>query len=236
MAKKVFRRKPRRKKRSTPKLGRPSKALVQSRYLFTRKFTNLFTLSLADGATTGGYFQQVPADMGSPGVSVRWQIRLIDLPDNSEFTSGLFSSYKINAMKIRMIPQYNTTAYATGAPVQTVVYTMPYNYNLDLPIPNTNLLTESVALQTQSVKIHTLPNSGKGHTVYSKCKILNTIQSGLLADTQQLVNPRWLPCDNDEIFHYGLVQRFQPNYTSWPTNSVQVKIICTAYLEFKGVV
>lgn len=235
--KKKFFRKWRKKGRiSRPKIGKPSKGLTQSRYFFKRRFTNLITLSTASGASTGGFYQQVPADMGSPGCTVRWQIRLSDLPDNSEFTSGLFSSYRINAMKVRMIPQYTQTTYATNAPVQVICYTMPYNYNLDLPTPSVNPLTESICLQTQACKTETLVDDGNGKSFYSKCKILNTILSGLTADTQQLVKPRWLPCDHTDIYHYGLIQRFQPNWTAWPTTSVQVKLIVTAYLEFRGVV
>lgn len=241
MPKKVFRRKPRRKKtyKKKARIGRPSRALVQSRYFFTRKITNLITLSTATGASTGGFYSQVPADLGSPGTTVRWQLRLSDLPDNNEFTGGLFAYYKINAMKVRLIPQFTTTLYSNttiATPVQTLVYTMPYNYNLDLPTPGVNPLTEGICLQTQAARMTTLVDDGNGKSFYSKCRILNTVDSGLLgSDTFAFSSPKWFPTDNADIYHYGLIQRFQPNYTSWPA-SMQCKIVVTAYLEFKGVV
>ena len=221
------------------KIGRPSKPLVQSRYFFKRKITNLVTLSGAGGDTTGASYTQVPADLGSPGLAVRWQLRLSDLPDNNEFSGGLFAYYRINAIKVRMIPQFTSTLYSNttvATPVQCTVYTMPYNYQLDLPNPGTNPLTESVCLQTQATKTTQLVDDGNGKTFYSKCRILNTIDSGLLgSDTFAFSRPKWLPCKTDGVYHYGLSQRIQPNYTSWPAN-MQVKIIVTAYLEFKGVV
>lgn len=221
------------------RIGRPSRPLTQSKYFFKRKITNLVTLSGAGGDTVGASWQQIPADLGSPGISVRWQLRMQDLPDNNEFIGGLFAYYKINAMKVRLIPQFTTTSYSTTAvstPVQCTVYTMPYNYNLDLPNPATNPLTESVCLQTQAVKTQQLVDDGNGKSYYSKCRILNTIDSGLLGtDTFTFSAPKWLPCKTDSVYHYGLVQRIQPNFTSWPAN-MSVKVIVTAYLEMKGVV
>lgn len=222
------------------KVGRPSKGLTQSRYFFKRKLTNLVTLSTADGQRPGAQYLQVPADLGSPGLQVRWQIRLTDLPDNNEFTGGLFAYYRINAMKIKIIPQFTQTAYTSNpaiqTPVQCMIYTMPYNYNDDLPTPASTPLTESVCLQTQACRNTTLVDSGSGKSYYSKCKILNTIDSGLLgSDTMSWSNPKWLPVKSDEVYHYGLVQRIQPNYSSWPAN-MDVKVLVTAYIEFKGVV
>lgn len=236
---KKFFRKWRKKGRTNPsKIGKPSRGLTQSRYFFKRKLTNLVTLSAVTGDQPGANYQQVPADLGSPGCVVRWQIKLRDLPDNNEFTGGLFAYYRINAMKVKMIPQFTTTQYSatTTTPCQTIVYTMPYNYNLDLPTPSVNPLTEGICLQTQACRTTTLINDGTGQSYYSKCRILNTIDSGLLgSDTFAFSKPKWLPTDSAEVEHYGLCQRFQPNFTSWPAN-MMIKLIITAYLEFKGVV
>lgn len=234
----------RRKKRNfsrKSKVGRPSKALTQSRYFFKRKCTNLVTLSAADGTTTGGEWSQVPADLGSPGAVVRWGIKLSDLPDNSEFSSGLFSHYRINAFKVKMIPQFNTTAFSNSViptPTQVIVYTMPYNYS---DYVTTSPLTESKCLQTQACKTSSLIQAnGNGQSFYSKARVMrvapkaidSTVLGGL---AYYMAKPHWIPCAETDIVHYGLIQRFQPNYTSWPAN-MQVKLLITAYIEFKGVV
>ena len=220
------------------RIGRPSKGLAQSRYFFKRKLTNLITLSGEGGTTAGAHYQAVPADLGSPGLAIRWQIKMTDLPDNNEFTGGLFAYYRINAMKIKMIPQFTTTSYnaVVSTPVQCTIYTMPYNYSLDLPTPNVNPLTESICLQTQACKNQQLVDDGNGKSFYSKCRILSDVKAGLTgSEVFAFTKPKWFACDNNEVMHYGLAQRIQPNYTSWPAN-MQVKIIATAYLEFKGVV
>lgn len=220
------------------KIGRPSKGLAQSRYFFKRRITNLVTLSTVTGVERGAYWTQVPADMGSPGTTVRWQVKMTDLPDNSEFTSGLFAYYRFNAIKIKMIPQFTDVMYSNvvSTPCQTLVYTMPYNYNLDLPTPGVNPLTESICLQTQACKMKTLVNDGNGKSFYSPLRILNTVDSGLLgSDTFAFTKPKWFPTDANEVVHYGLVQRFQPNFSSWPAN-MTCKLLITVYFEMKGVV
>lgn len=234
----------RRKSARRSRIGRPSRPLTLSRYFFKRKITG--TLSFANIGEGGlvptgmgssaNVFYNVPADLGTIGSVVLWKVRLVDLPDNAEFTNGLFMYYKINAMKVKILPQ--SSIAVTGTNNQITCYTMPYDYKLDLEGAS---LTEGKCLQIQSAKTTQIVSStGNGRSFYTRCRVLNDLDAGAVTDTKNWRSPVWLPAsagaDSNEVEHYGLMQRFQPNLAAvaWPTTQ-SIKIIITCYLEFKGV-
>lgn len=246
----------RRRKRNKVKIGRPSRGLKQSIYYFKRRFTT--QVQLTDLTTTGSLYQgskwwKVPGSISSGvtcGAEVRWQVKLTDLPNNSEFSGGLFQSYKINGMAVKIIPQFNVTSWAQAgadgaghyAPTQMLCYTMPYNYNRDLPQGTTRTaLTENIALETQATKVSTLiASNGKGKNAYHRLKLCQDVVEDAISGVDAvptLIKPRWLPTDINDVKHYGLSQRIQPVFLTENFQQGQwIKIICTVYLACRGVV
>jgi len=194
------------------------------------------TGTVPDGmSASANKFYSVPADLGSPGVVVLWRVRLIDLPDNAEFTSGLFQQYRITGFTTHLIPQITNAEVSTA---QITVYTMPYSFKMEL---ESTPLTEAKCLQVQNRRTTQLISSGPGKKFYSRTRVLNDLNAGALVDTRNRIAAPWLPAtavaDTNAVEHLGLMQRFQPNNsgTAWPS-AVQMKVIITCNIEMRGVV
>lgn len=234
-----------------PRLGRPSRGLKQSVYLVKRSFTNVVNLRdpNPEGTTHPGVTWTSVDDTGmtpagiTDGTAMRVNLALTDLPDNSEFTSGLFSQFKISGVAVEIIPCF--TQSGTGAyPVQALAYIMPPNQSLmQQSTAELQALSEAKCLQTQACKKKRVFIQGKNFKYYFPCKEVGVTAKELLpgsfAPVGSFVKPRWHGFSNDELAtkHYSTSIRFQPiNRGSWGTETNQIKVIYTVYLALRGIV
>lgn len=247
---KYAKKKPKNKAR---KVGRPSRALTQSVYYFKRSFTDTILLNdpsrggtIAPTGHVGAYWINIndrtdPASPGgqTDGVMMRLQTHFSALPNWSEF-SNLFNQFKINAIKVSVIPQYTESSTAIGSTrAQAIAYIMPYNYTSERTA--SNALWEKKCLETQAAKVKTIWKNGKSFKIYSKLKV----PGPLIADeatsgtwVPSLSGSKWLAFDNTSValYHYGLQMRFQPiNYSSF-SSTQNIKLIYTMYFACRGAV
>lgn len=214
--------------RGKAKLGRPSKSLVASKYFFTRHITEV-RASLST-ASSGQWYTN------GAGTETSWyqSFELNDLNDYTDFTN-LFTSYRINAVKITLIPQTTaiTQSHLTTRAGQTdfsqvVAYIVPNMYGRYSTSAN---ITEDIALDTQAVKIKRWI-SGKNLTLYTKVKQLGVVYNSPTNDYVKM-KPKLISTDEIDTPHYGMSILFvNQNGGALPT--IPVKIITKYYLECRG--
>ncbi len=205
------------------RVGRPSGKLVQSTYFFTRHLQEV-RASLAT-ASSGQWH--------TAGNETSWyqSFELNDLNDYTDFTN-LFDMYRINAVKVELIPQATTVPQgnADGSAdfSQLICYVVPNKlgrYSTSAPI------TEQIALDTQAVKIRRWVN-GKTLKLYTKLNQLSAIYNSPTNDYAK-IKPKFVSTDEFDTPHYGLSLLFlNQNGGTLPT--VPVKIITKYYLELRG--
>jgi len=210
--------------RGKAKLGRPSRSLVASKYFFTRH-TSEIRASLATASS--GQWSTV-------GNETSWYMsfELNDLNDYTDYTN-LFTSYRINAVKVTLIPQATTIAQtdvaAPGANFsQLVVYVVPNLYGRYSTAAN---ITEEIALDTQAVKIRRWVQ-GKNLTLYTKVKQLTAVYNSPTNDYAKM-SPKLISTDEIDTPHYGMSLLFV-NQNGGSLPAVPVKILTKYFIECRG--
>lgn len=139
--------------------------------------------------------------------------RLSDIPNSSEFI-GLYDQYKINAVKVQVIPRINSAEIAQA--VSQVASVIDYD---DSVVPaNMNTL-----VQYQNFK---LTQGTKIHSRYLKPKIsIPTTGAGTMVAKSQ-----WLDVATPDVPHYGIKYGF-PQTPNAQTFDIKIDF----YLAFKNV-
>lgn len=215
------------------------KGLSRSIVPFTREVETYFHLSDLTGNGTAPFqnFQHTT----DGGVVGQVSLTLNDLPGREDFTN-LFRQYKMNYMKIIMIPSANTINagetrdeggnYSNN---QILIRTMLNRTGIAIGAGNTISEWSQVQAKKQWVLARDKP------TVIT-CKLsqlvptVNTVTAG---EADSVVKPRYISTNRTDAVHYGLNIRFDSlngnplNQTDhiWP----QFRIICKAYFTCKGV-
>lgn len=224
-------------KRST-RLGRPSRGLAQSTYLFKRQTTEVIDL-LPTGSPGNGWLP-ASGDASDNGIFKQWNFSLAQLPNITEFTS-LFKRYKITAVKLDL-------SFTNTGSVITSVGTAPSNGQLQVyTTPNrngrsrnaANPLTEAVLLQTQAKKKRLALNGGRPLKYFMKLKQLGMIYTSPTDTDYGTQWPQYVSTSETNAAHYGLemyINRVDGKPLSTEiTGNQSVRITTTYYLSFKGV-
>lgn len=206
----------RRSYRSRRRLGRPSRALMPSRYFFTRHTTEV--RASLNTPTSGQWV--------TSGNETSWyqSFQLNQLNDHTDYTS-LFNQYRINAVKVTLIPQNTEVVYPQ---FQCVVYIVPNPLGRYSTSDN---LTEEIALDTQAVKIRRWV-TGKPLSLYTRVNQLGAVYNAPTSDYVK-VRPKMISTDEVDTPHYGMSLLFV-NQSGSTLPGVPVKIITKYYLEFRG--
>ncbi len=212
------------RRRTKRKTGRPTKALVPSNYFFTRHTTEV-RASLATPSS---------GQWHTDATSTSWyqSFQLNDLNDYTDYTN-LFAQYRINAVKVTLIPQATeisqSVVAAPGALFsQLVVYVVPNPLGRYSTSSN---ITEDIALDTQAVKIRRWVN-GKNLSLYTKVNQLGSVYNAPTNDYTK-IRPKFISTDEIDTPHYGMSLLFvNQNGGSMP--AVPCKIITKYYLQFRG--
>lgn len=237
-----------RKRFGKKKMGKPSRGLAQSIYLFKRTYTQVVNLNDAALPTNWAYVPAQPPLLAN-GYVITWTFNLEELYNFTEFSSGLFNKYKINAIKTQIWSSANSTFNAATDNNQMLVYTLPFNEQI-WNTPNT--MTEQKCLETQSCRkellIQGTPRPKKYYHKVKQAIVSSTPNITVPLAGQPLdltpntiyIKPRYCDChDSTLVEHYGLCQRYQfinPALSTVQRQDFQFKILHTFYITMKGVV
>ena len=215
------------------------KGLSRSIIPFTRERETYFHLSDLTGNTTAPFSNFTHTNDG--GVVGQINIRLSDFPSSSDFTN-LFRQYKLNYIKITLIPSANTVlpgeARDEGGPHsnnQVLIRTMLNRTGIAVGAGNTIAEWSQIQAKKQWVLARDKP------TVIT-CKLSQLVPTANAADdnlVDSVVKPRYISTNFTSAVHYGLNIRFDSlngNPLSqtdhiWP----QFRIIAKCYFTCKRV-
>lgn len=243
------------KRRYVPKNRRNKKQVRRTRYPlqkfrfkqglqrsiipFTRERETYFHLSDLTGNNQVPFSNFTHTTDG--GVVGQINIRLSDFPSSSDFTN-LFRQYKLNYMKITMIPSANVVQsgetrdeggnYSNN---QVLIRTMLNRTGIAIGAGNQLSEWSQVQAKKQWVLARDKPTT-------ITCRLSQLVPTANAVDTElvdTVVRPRYISTNHTDAVHYGLNIRFDSlngNPLSqadhiWP----QFRIICKCYFTCKGV-
>ena len=176
------------------RLGRPSRGLQQSTYMFKRRLTTVVNLSDGD---SGGW----TAIPGGVGMFKQWVFKLADLAETTDF-SALFRRYKINAVNVELAFS-NTGSDAAG-----------YNFNNNSQLQiytaqnrsgrTDEIITEAKFMDIQASKKRLCLNGGSPLSFYMKTNQLSETYASTSNTDYAVVRPRYLSTGETGAEHYGL--------------------------------
>jgi len=210
------------------KLGKPSKGLQSSRYMFAPRISETL-LSVNGGPMPNGRWTN---NAGLTALMHDGAFALNDLPNHFQYVS-LFEAYRINAVKIEFIPQSIIVQSGIGIDKQLMCYNFTdYNNTIGggaaMPLES-ELLTMQRCRKRQWI-------SNKPLVVYAKMRQKNVITEAVGALTYAFTRqkPKWIGTDEPAVEHYGLNTIFtSQDGTVLPARPL--KMIVTYYIECRGV-
>lgn len=192
-------------RRRRPVLGKPSRGMRTSVYLFKRSYIETFPLS------------EAPANWASStdAIAQHTQFKLNDLNDHSDFVN-LFGQYKIAGVRMQI---YFSQTQTTTNNEQVMVYLAP-NMTGDL----TSILDEQFFADNQSTKRRAgLVGSARPITVYHRCSQLAQMYGGPVSTDYSRLKPRYVSTAEPTMPHFGSLIRIQMlNNTSLANISVKI--------------
>lgn len=147
---------------------------------------------------------------------------LSDLPQSSDFTN-LFDFYRLCGVKLMFIYQANSNDTGTGIASQLPILHYIADNDDNIGFPN-----ENTALEKEGIKTRRLD---KPFTYYLTPRVTPEVFNNGITTGYMLGNKKqWLDCNSPAITHFGLKAWLQCG-----SNSQNLKIYATYYLQFKGV-
>jgi hypothetical protein len=234
---KSYRRKPRRKtyKRKSA-LGKPSRGIKQSVYLFKRRLVEVVELN-----------SQLPEEGWSSGaynsLYKQLQYSLDDIRDSTDF-SNLFSMYKLTAVKVQFmfsqtqsgpIPSGATLPISSNTNAQVIVMYAPWSAG------NSEATDANYMKDKQSSKRRLGLNGGKPISMYMPLRQLSVRHSTATGGGVDFasVKPQWISTSEPKCVHYGSSVCFQRAdrsiFAHEATQYQSCRIETTYYIACKGV-
>lgn len=228
-------------RRRRSRIGKPSRGLRQSTYLFKRQTTSVVSLNgSADGT---GWFSS-----GDNGMYKQWVFNLDQLTGTgqTDFTA-LFKRYKICAVKVELSfnsNQSNITSVPTTSSIpvpgaQLQVYTTP-NRSGRYRDPSTNPLTEAELMHTQAKTKRLALNGGHPLRYYMRMNQLGMIYVSPTDTDYAVQRAQYVSTSETGAEHYGCemyINRVdgQALSTGLVGAGQVLRQEVTYYLAFKGV-
>lgn len=155
------------------------------------------------------------------------------LPNYTEFTA-LFSQYKINAIKIQFIPDYNSgdamTALQSGAGGQYLA--APRLYTVVDKSGIIDVDSEVKMLQYSAKRIIRKPRDPFGIYISGPQAQLETETATLFAGATESAK-RWIDLDNPSVVFRGCAVAGILPFATSATASFNYQVIATYYMQFK---
>lgn len=237
----------RRRRRTRTRIGKPSRGLRQSTYLFKRQTTEVIPL-VATGSTEHGWLP-ASGDGSDPGIFKQWQFSLSQLASAStegstDFTN-LFKRYKIAAVKVEL--SFSNTASAVTSTASAAA-AVPPNCQLQVfTTPNrsgrartaSNPLTEKELMNTQAKRKRLALNGGRPLKFYMRVNQLGMVYVSTTDTDYAVQRPQYISTGETGCVHYGLemyINRVDGQaLSSQQTTNQYMRCTTTYYLAFKGV-
>lgn len=201
------------KKRYNRRLRRPRFSRKRPTYMFKRCLHGVY-----DGSSVVTTFS-VPGGGGNFVVSP--QFKLNDLPGVSELIS-LYDQYKINAVKLELIPQSNINEF--------IGETIPYIHSV-LDYDDSVLLANvNEAYEYQSLKSTT---AFRKHTRYLKPFYLSMGLNSLATTVPVAPKRSWISTAQSSVIHRGVKIIIEDSASA--NVDLQIRVKTTFYLQFKNV-
>lgn len=154
---------------------------------------------------------------------------LAQVPSYTEFTS-LYDQYKISAVKVKIVPRYNVSAFdniqsAAATPYIPQVFTA-------IDYDDSGVSTVSDLLQYQNCK---MTRGNVIHQRYLKPRCRNILQN--LNGTASARAPfrGWIDSADPEVIHYGLKWAIPPFATGPIEQTTKFDVVVEYYLAMKNV-
>lgn len=222
-------------KKSKPKLGKPSKGLRQSVYLFKRRKVDVIQLNT-----------QSPPDDWEVGafnsLYTQTSYKLDDLREDTDFTN-LFKMYKLTAVSLKFmfsntisgsINDHNGINPKTYSNSQILVMYSPWMAG------ETRATDASYMLDCQASKRRLGLNGGKPIKMYVPLRQLSMVYRTLTDTDYASSKPRWLATTEPSTPHYGVNICFQRAdqslFAGDSSNYQSCRIETTYYIACKGVI
>ncbi len=218
-------------------IGRPSRGLKQSVYLFKRRLVDVIELNT----------QSSPPDWEAGAFNSLFhqqEFKLSDLRADTDF-SNLFLMYKITGVKTTFMfsqtsagpVQHEVSPQTTNSNAQVIVMYAPWSAG-ESRDPDANYMKD-----TQSSKRRLGLNGGKPISLYTKCRQLSVRYRSGIAPAATFdyasVKPSWISTQEVDTPHYGLNICFQRAdrtlFAADAINYQQCRIEYTYYIACKGV-
>lgn len=221
------------------RLGRPSRGLSQSRYMFKRTTSEVVELDASPGA---GF------SVSDKGVYKHWVFSLNDAGLNVTNMTGMFRRYRINAVSLKMYfsqtqvaPVNTVTSIPNGSSASNIL-TNPNSQVLVYTTANrtgeSTAPTEESILNRQAKQVRTAINGGRPITVYMKLNQLSEVYNSSVNTDYTTVRPQFIGTGETGAPHYGMTMFIKradgDDFTSGMNNRQKVNIQATYYLEFAG--
>lgn len=237
----------RRRYRRRARVGKPSRGLRQSTYLFKRQTTEVIPL-VATGSTEHGWLPASGTGSDS-GIFKQWAFSLNQLAQAStegatDFTN-LFKRYKICAVKLEL--SFSNTASAASATAGSATINVP---NCQLQVYTTpnrsgrartaaNPLTEQELMHTQAKQKRLALTGGRPLTYYMRVNQLGMVYVSTTDTDYGVQRPQYISTGETGCVHYGLemyINRVDGQaLSSGLTSNQYMRCTTTYYLAFKGV-
>ena len=210
----------------TSKLGRPSRPLKESVYLFKRRRTEVVNVNNTAGSNW------IPTD--DNGIARSWAFALTDLPNYTDFTN-LFSQYKILAVKAEIFfcnSSVGVLPAGTMSNLQMLAYAAP---NRTGQIAHGNDEVHFLECQA-STRRCCYVGSAKPLKYYMKVNQLSERYNSAVNTDYAVVKPRYVSTNEPDSAHYGLDCHIRlVNGTAMGSNVTQLKTLLTYYIACRGV-
>ncbi len=223
----AFKRRPTRSR-----LGKPSRGLRQSTYMFKRRITQVVDLSTISNS---GWIKS-----SENALYRQWVFKLADLDGGGQTTdfTNLFRRYKINAVKVEL-------AFSNTGSIPATNGSTPSNYQLQVYTMGNRSgrteedMTEQNFLNTQASSKRLALNGGKPLKYYMKLNQLAETYASITNTDYCVQKPRYVSTGETGCEHYGLnmlINRVDGEpLTTGITSPQHMRMTMTYYMSFKGV-
>lgn len=215
-------------RRRAKRIGRPSRGLRQSRYLFKRTTIDRVTL----GGSPGAGFA-----VSDNGIYKHWQFTIGDTGVNAGNLLASFQRYRINAVQVKMM--FSNTVSGTHLRSdaafdnsQILVYTTPNR------VGTSAAPTEIEILNKQAKKVRLGLNGGKPLNFFMKLNQLSEVYASSTNTDYTTTRPQFIGTAETTAPHYGLTMFLKrassDGLGAGLGDNQEVSIQTTYYLEFAG--
>lgn len=161
----------------------------------------------------------------------QYSFRLDKLPDYAEFNT-VFTQYRINAVKLTLIPMLDGVDANTQINSVTNYVTIPRVYAMVDKDYQPNIASENAFIQHNDLKI--IRDPMKSFTIYcAKPAVQQGLQTTASVAYSGLKSGEWISTDSPSVNHFGICVGGIIPFTAGG-HGIAYSVVATYYLQFRG--